>query len=98
MITTGNYMNKAIVPETPGGSIQDWKALFEAALSEDDPDLLALRLRDARNAIVYEIEGTFDTASSTDRQLLLAALNAISGLYEGDSGRFRDLRSLRQSA
>jgi len=75
-------MKKAMIPETPSIVVQGWKLLFEAALREDDPDLFAVRLRDARDAIVCEIEECFDTASSSDRRLLLAALNTISGLYE----------------
>jgi hypothetical protein len=70
--------------ETQSTPPQDWKLLFEAALLEDNPDLFALRLQIARDAIVGEIEGSFDTASSTDRRLLLAALNTIGGLYETD--------------
>jgi len=70
--------------ETHPTAAQDWKLLFEAALLEENPDLFALRLQMARDAIVGEIEGSFDTASSTDRRLLLAALNTISGLYESD--------------
>lgn len=91
-------MKKAIIPEHTAGSIQDWKVLFEAALVEDNPDLFALRLENARDAIVGEIEGSFDTASSTDRRLLLAALNTISGLYEADSERLRATRGLGHSA
>jgi hypothetical protein len=91
-------MKKAIIPEGTAGSIQDWKDLFEAALVEDNPDLFALRLENARDAIVSEIEGSFDTASFTDRRLLLAALNTISGLYEADSERLRVTRALGHSA
>ncbi len=86
------------VPEAAAASVQDWKVLFEAALVEDNPDLFALRLQNARDAIVDEIEGSFDTASSTDRRLLLAALNTISGLYEADSERLRATRALGHSA
>jgi hypothetical protein len=68
--------------ETQFSATQDWKSLFEAALLEQNPDLFALRLEMARDAIVDEMEGSFDTASSTDRRLLLAALNTLSGLYE----------------
>ncbi|MGH9643777.1 MAG: hypothetical protein ACRD3Q_15315, partial [Terriglobales bacterium] len=64
-----------------------WKSLFEAALLEDNPELYALRLQNARDAIVDAIEGSFDTASLADRRLLLAALNTISGLYEDDLHR-----------
>ena len=73
--------------ETWSTPAQDWKLLFEAALLEENPDLFALRLEIARDAIVGEIEGSFDTASSTDRRLLLAALNTIGGLYESNMQR-----------
>jgi hypothetical protein len=91
-------MKKATTPEATAGLGQDWKVLFEAALVEDNPDLFALRLQNARDAIVGEIEGSFDTASSTDRRLLLAALNTISGMYEADSERLRTTRALGHSA
>ena len=91
-------MKKAIIVETPAGPTQDWKLFFEAALLEDNPELFAMRLQNARDAIVGEIEGTFDAASPTDRRLLLAALNTISGLYETDWQRPRPLRTLGHSA
>jgi hypothetical protein len=91
-------MKKAIIMETQASSMQDWKLLFEAALLEDNPELFAVRLQDARDAIVDEIEGTFETASTTDRRLLLAALNTISGLYEADWQRPGSLRTLGHSA
>jgi hypothetical protein len=94
----GTFMKKAIIPETTSDSAPDWKALFEAALLEDNPDLFALRLQSARDAIVSEIEGSFDTASSTDRRLLLTALNTIGGLYEANSQPPRPPRALGHSA
>jgi hypothetical protein len=84
--------------ETQSTPTQDWKLLFEAALLEDNPDLFALRLQIARDAIVGEIEGSFDTASSTDRRLLLAALNTIGGLYETDTQWPRADRTTLHSA
>ena len=79
-------------------SAQDWKSIFEAALLEDNPDMFALRLQNARDAIIGEIEGSFDTASFSDRRLLLAALNTISGLYEADWQRPRSARVVGHSA
>ena len=61
--------------------------LFEAALLEDDPAIFPERLQNARDAIVDTIEDSFDTASSSDRLVLLAALNTISGLFEKDTLR-----------
>jgi hypothetical protein len=60
--------------------------------------LFALRLQNARDAIVGEIECSFEAASSTDRRLLLAALNTISGLYEAGSEQIRSSRALGHSA
>jgi hypothetical protein len=106
--TQGKVMKKAIIAEATAVSTQadlsrkcstqEWKILFEAALLEDNPDLFALRLQNARDAIVCEIEDSFDTASSSERRLLLAALNTISGLYEADSERLRGPRAIGHSA
>ncbi|MGA9353015.1 MAG: hypothetical protein WBV46_04950 [Terriglobales bacterium] len=90
------FVKKAAIPET--ASPQDWKALFEAALLEENPDLFAMRLQNARDAIVTEIEDSFDTASMSERRLLLAALNTIGGLYEADAQRPRGPRALGHSA
>jgi hypothetical protein len=73
----------------PSGSCVNWKDAFEAALMESNPDLFTVRLDTARDAIVREIESTFDHANWTDRRLLLAALNTIGGLYESDFQRAR---------
>jgi hypothetical protein len=95
--TQVTFVKKAVTPESAART-RDWKALFEAALLEDKPDLFAQRLRDARDAIVDEIEDSFDTASVTERRLLLAALNTIGGLYEADAQRPRGARALGHSA
>ncbi len=88
MYTQVTFVKKAATPESAVPT-RDWKALFEAALLEDNPDLFAVRLQDARDAIVTEIEDSFDTASMSERRLLLAALNTIGGLYEADAQRSR---------
>lgn len=80
-------MREAAVSKLPVRSVDDWKKLFEAALVEDDPGLLPHRLQNARDAIVDTIETSFDTASSSDRLLLLAALNTISSLFEANLRR-----------
>ena len=82
-------MKKVIPPAVSATSIHDWKQLFEAALFEDDPDMFPHRLQNARDAIVETIENSFDTAPPSDRLLLLAALNTISGLFEADLRRSR---------
>jgi hypothetical protein len=77
----------------------NWQELFEAAVIEEDPRLLPLRLQHARDAIVGKIEDSFETASSSDRLLLLAALNTVSGLFETTLiDRARTSRNLGRSA
>jgi hypothetical protein len=59
-----------------------WEQLFEAALLEDNPALIAQRLRDAKDAVMDRIEDSFDSAFSlSERQSLLAALNVIGDLH-----------------
>jgi hypothetical protein len=82
-------MKKAIPPPLSATSIQDWKRLFDEAIVEEDPKMFPARIQTARDAIVDKIEDSFDTASSSDRLLLLAALNTISGLFEDGRGRSR---------
>jgi hypothetical protein len=60
--------------------------------------LFAVRLQDARDAIVREIEDSFEAASMSERRLLLAALNTIGGLYEAEAQRLRGPRALGHSA
>jgi hypothetical protein len=91
-------MDKDSAPDAPETSMSDWKQLFEAVLLEDDPFLFPERLENAKNAIVDEIEVSFDTASSSERLLLLAALNTISGLFEGDLHHSHSSRVLGHSA
>lgn len=91
-------MKKSAPPEAPENRARDWKLLLEAALLEDNPELFAMRLETARDAIVGEMEDSFDTASSTDRRLLLAALNTISGLYENCLSRPDVVRTFGYSA
>jgi len=91
-------MKKAAIIDAQACSAPDWKLLFAAALLEDNPELFALRLQNARDAIVDEIEDSFDTASLADRQSLLAALNTISGLYESDLHRPAGSRAIGHSA
>lgn len=71
-------MNKGS-PST-GTSPNNWKELFEAALMESDLEMLPHRLRDAKDAVMDRIEDSFDSASHSERRLLLAALNTIGEL------------------
>lgn len=61
-------------------SHHDWRKAFEAALLERDHAVLAHRLRDAKNAVMDRIEDSLDSASLSERKVLLAALNTISEL------------------
>jgi hypothetical protein len=78
-----------ILNATPTPSAQTWKELFQAALLEGNSETLAQHIREARDAVMDEIEDTFQTASQTDRQSLIHAMNSLEELrriYEG--GRF----------
>lgn len=57
-----------------------WKHLFKAALLEPDAEILARRLEEAKHAIMDRIEDSFDTASLSERRLLLAALGTVGEL------------------
>ena len=67
-------MNNAKRPEA------DWQQLFESALQEHEPVMAAERFQNAKDAIMDRIEDCFDTASQSERRLLLAALNTIGEL------------------
>ena len=73
-------MSKQISTATASPSTQDWRQLFEAALLEQDSSILPRRLKDAKDAVMDRIEDSFDSASLSERKLLLAALNTISEL------------------
>ena len=68
------------VPSHPQIPPLTWRQLFEVALLEQDHSLLPRRLRDAKDAVMDRIEDSFDSASFSERKLLLAALNTISEL------------------
>ena len=61
---------------SPSGLI--WKGLFEAALLEGNTLTLSQRLQDAQDAIMDEVEKSFQTASQRDRQSFISALNSLS--------------------
>ncbi len=77
-------MNYASIPDA------NWQRLFAAAVRERDPLLVADRFRTAKDAILDYIEDSFETASLSERRVLLAALNTISELEQ--SSRPSDLR------
>jgi hypothetical protein len=73
-------MKAKTAPSPSALSLQDWKKAFEAALLERDPAVLPRRLRDAKNALMDRIEDSLNSASLSERRVLLAALNTISEL------------------
>jgi hypothetical protein len=60
-------------------SLPSWKELVESALLAN-PDSLPERLREAQDAIMDEIEDSFQTASLTERQALIRAMNTLHEL------------------
>jgi len=73
-------MKKGAGSPSTGSSARNWKELFEAALMENNHEMLPHRLRDAKEAVMDCIEDSFDSASHSERRLLLAALNTIGEL------------------
>ena len=70
-----------------------WKRHFEAALLECDQALLPGRLQDAKDAVMDRIEDLLDSAHTSERRLLLAALNTISELQ-----RLAEIENLPRSS
>jgi hypothetical protein len=73
-------MSENINPTSSAGSVSNWEQLFECALLERDTVARERRLRNAKDAIMDRIEDSFDSVSSQESRLLLAALNTISEL------------------
>ena len=59
----------------------NWQRLFGAALTERDPLILGRRVRDAKNAVMDQIEDSMRTASESERRLLRTALNTLAKLH-----------------
>jgi hypothetical protein len=64
----------------------NWKDLLEAAVCETDQENLTRRILEARDAIMDEIEDSFHTASSSERQALISAMNAVRDLETKSAG------------
>jgi hypothetical protein len=69
VVFRGSAMSRAIPALT--GCPQNGKELVEAAVFETDAPNLFQRIQDAQNAIMDEIEDSFQTASPTERQSLI---------------------------
>ncbi len=57
-----------------------WEEPVEVAILETGPENLSRRIQDAQDAIMDEIEDSFQTASSSERQSLVNAMNAVREL------------------
>jgi hypothetical protein len=67
----------------------NWQELFAVALRGQDPRLVADRFCVAKDAIMDHIEESFDSASLSERKMLLAALNTITEMERSfDAWRF----------
>ena len=73
-------MGENLVSPASPTLVNSWRRLYESALLERDPAVLRRRLQDARKAIMDRSEDSLDSASVSERRLLLAALNTISEL------------------
>ena len=58
----------------------DWKDLVETAIFSTDPNNLVQTIQDAQDAIMDEIEDSFQTASQSERQALINAMNSMREL------------------
>ncbi|HWX76167.1 MAG TPA: hypothetical protein VNY32_01755 [Candidatus Acidoferrales bacterium] len=71
-------MNKSAGP--PRNPEQNWRHMVEAAIFETNADNLSQRIREAQDAIMDEIEDSFDTASQSERQSMINAMNSLRQL------------------
>jgi hypothetical protein len=70
-------MNESNVPaNTP----QNWKRLVETAIFDTNSHDFSQRIKDAQDAIMDEIEDSFQTASQSERQSLVNAMNSVREL------------------
>jgi hypothetical protein len=71
-------MNKPAGPALD--SIHRWTHLVEAAIFETNPDNLFRRIQDAQDAVMDHIEDSFETASQSERQAMINAMNSLREL------------------
>lgn len=57
-----------------------WRRLVEAAIFETDPNDLSRRIQDAQDAVMDYIEDSFETASQSERQSMINAMNSLREL------------------
>jgi hypothetical protein len=88
-------------PASPAMDVtESWRCLVEAAIFETNPSNLSRRIQDAQDAVMDHIEDSFETASQSERQSMINAINSLrelrrllqtSGLQmEGRVGTFTD--------
>lgn len=71
-------MNKHV--RIPANAPQRWRHMVEAAIFETNTANLGQRIQDAQDAIMDHIEDSFQTASQSDRQSLINAMNSLREL------------------
>ena len=64
----------------PANAAYNWKALVEAAILEANVHDLSRRISDAQEAVMDRIEDSFQTASQSERQSLINAMNCLREL------------------
>lgn len=64
----------------PLDSTPTWIQLVEAAIFETNPDNLSRRIQDAQDEIVDHIEDSFETASPSEQQAMVNAMNSLREL------------------
>jgi hypothetical protein len=79
---------------------QGWRYLVEVAIFEANPNNLSRRIQDAQDAVMDHIEDSFETASQSERQSMINAMNSLRELrrlvqtpasrMEVDVGSFTD--------
>jgi len=71
-------MNKPMNPQPD--ATQKWRHLVEAAIFESNPNDLSRRIQDAQEALMDQIEDSFLTASQSERQSMINAMNSLREL------------------
>lgn len=71
-------MNKPASP--PPNAAQSWRCLVEAAIFEPNAKNLSRRIQYAQDAIMDHIEDSFETASQSERQSMINAMNSLREL------------------
>jgi hypothetical protein len=72
-------MSKLVNPPSPA-TAQGWQHLMEAAARETNTEDLAQRIREAQDALMDDIEDSFQSASPSERQALVNAVNSLREL------------------